>query len=115
LFGAYRDELRRTLDVLATAPAAQRLAREAIAETGAVAAAVVGADGGIVASVGDWPASPATTVPVGAEGTPLVAVLLGPRRDGRPHRPQAVAALGEVAALAAVASAAIPARVEAGT
>jgi hypothetical protein len=48
---------------------------------------------------------------VAAEGAPLVAVILGPRRDGRPHRPQAVAALGEVAALAAMASAAIPAGV----
>lgn len=113
LFGAYRDELRRTLDVLAPAPAAQRLAREAIAETGAVAAAVVGTDGGIVASAGDWPSEPATRVVVSAEGAPLTAVLLGPRRDGRPHRPQAVAALGEVAAMAAMASAAIPATVQA--
>jgi hypothetical protein len=111
LFGAYRDELQRTLDVLSPAPAANRLAREAIMETGAVAAAVVGSDGGIVASAGSWPAEPATTVPVAAEGAPLVAVILGPRRDGRPHRPQAVAALGEVAALAAMASAAIPAGV----
>ena len=108
LFGAYREELRRTLDVLAPAPAAHRLAREALAETGAVAAAVVGADGAVVASAGAWPAEALLTIPVGAEGAPLTAVLLGARRDGRPHRPQAVAALGEVAALAAIASAAIP-------
>jgi hypothetical protein len=109
LFGAYREELRRTLDVLAPAPAAHRLAREALAETGAVAAAVIGAGGVVVATAGDWPAEPSITVPVNGGHAPLTAVLLGPRRDGRPHRPQAVAALGEVAAMAALASAAIPA------
>ena len=108
LFGAYREELRKTLDVLAPTPAAQRLAREAIAETGAVAAAVIGADGTIAASAGTWPAEPSITVPVNAGSAPLTAVLLGPRRDGRPHRPQTVAALGEVATMAALASAAIP-------
>ena len=108
LFGAYREELRRAIDVLAPAPAAHRLAREALAETGAIAAAVVGNDGAVVASAGAWPAEALVTIPVDAEGAPLTAVLLGARRDGRPHRPQAVAALGEVAALAAIASAAIP-------
>lgn len=115
LFGAYREELRRTIDVLAPAPAAHRLAREAMAETGAVAAAVMGADGIVVASAGEWPAEPSITLRVNDGAAPIAAVLLGPRRDGRPHRPQAVAALGEVAAMAAVASAAIPAAVHAET
>jgi hypothetical protein len=53
LFGAYRDELRRTLDVLALDRAAHRLAREAIAETGAVGVAVVGTDGLVLASIGE--------------------------------------------------------------
>jgi hypothetical protein len=111
LFGAYRDELRRTLDVLALDRAAHRLAREAIAETGAVGVAVIGTDGLVLASIGESSTEPATTVAVRAEGAPLVAVLLGPRADGRPHRAEALAALAEVAGLAAVASAAIPATV----
>lgn len=102
-FGPYRDELRRTLDVLAPAPAAQRLAREALVETGAVAAAVVGMDGIVVATAGEWPAEASITVPVQGASAALKAVILGPRRDGRPHTPQAVAALGEVAAMAAEA------------
>lgn len=111
LFGAYREELRRALDVMAAARAAQRLAREAVVETGAVAAAVIGTDGLVVGTAGEWPADSSITVPISAEGAPLTAVLLGPRRDGRPHRTQALAALGEVAAMAATASAAIPAGV----
>ncbi|HEY3072784.1 MAG TPA: hypothetical protein VGJ46_08185, partial [Candidatus Limnocylindrales bacterium] len=110
-FGAYREELRRALDVLAPARAAQRLAREALAETGARGVAVIGADDMILASAGEWPAEPSIAIPVRAEGAPLSAVLLGPRPDGRPHGSQAVAALAEVAAMAALASTAIPADV----
>jgi hypothetical protein len=110
-FGAYREELRRALDVLAPARAAQRLAREALAETGARGVAVTGADDMILASAGEWPAEPSIAIPVRAEGAPLSAVLLGPRPDGRPHGSQAVAALAEVAAMAALASTAIPADV----
>jgi hypothetical protein len=113
LFGPYREELRRTLDVLAPRRAAQRLAREAIAETGAVGVAVVGGDGAVLASAGEWPTEPSITVPVGTEGAALAAILLGPRRDGRAHRAPVLAALGEVAGMAAVASAAIPATVHA--
>jgi hypothetical protein len=108
IFGAYREELRRTLGVLSPEPAAQRLAREAFAETGAVGAAVVGPDGAVMASAGHWPAEASTTIALDADGAPLRAILLGSRRDGRPHRPQTVAALREVAAMAAIASAAIP-------
>jgi hypothetical protein len=113
LFGAYRDELRRALDVLAPASAAQRLAREALAETGAIGAAVTGTDGSVLATAGDWPAEPSIATLIRADGAPLSAVLLGRRPDGRPHRPQAVAALAEVAEMAAVASTAIPATVHA--
>ena len=108
LFGAYRDELRRTLDVLAPARAARRLAREAMTETGAIAAAVVGADGLVVASAGAWPAEPSITIALNADGAPLRLLLLGARRDGRPHRPAAIAALGEVGKMAATASTALP-------
>jgi hypothetical protein len=114
LFGAYRDELRRALDVLAPTPAALRLARETLTETGAVAAAVIGADGKVIASAGSWPAESTITVPVISDGAALTAVVIGPRRDGRPHRPQALAALGEVAALAATAATAIPDGAQAG-
>jgi len=113
LFGAYREELLRTLEVLAPRRAAQRLAREAIAETRAVGASVVGVDGVVLASAGESRTDASITVPVRAEGAHLAAVLLGPRSDGRPHSAQALAALGEVAGMAAVASAAIPASVHA--
>ena len=107
LFGEYRDELRKALDMLAPMHAAQRLAREALAETGAVGAAVTRTDGAVVASAGRWPAEPSIAVPVRADGAPLAAVLLGPRHDGRPHRTGAISALGEVAAMAGIASTAI--------
>jgi hypothetical protein len=61
-----------------------------------------------MASAGHWPAEASTTIALDADGAPLRAILLGSRRDGRPHRPQTVAALREVAAMAAIASAAIP-------
>jgi hypothetical protein len=107
LFGAYRDELRRTLDVLTPARAAYRLAREAQVETGALGVAVTSSDGVVLASVGEWPAEPSTAILINSYEAPLSAVLLGPRPDGRPHRPQAVAALEDVAAMAALASTAI--------
>jgi hypothetical protein len=107
LFGAYRDELRRALDVLAPAQAAHRLAREAQAETGALGVAVISSDGVVLASAGVWPAEPSTEIPISSDEAPLSAVLLGPRPDGRPHRAQAVAALADVAAMAALASTAI--------
>lgn len=113
LFGAYRDELRRALDVLAPARAAHRLAHEARSETGASGVAVTGSDGSILASAGQWPAEPTIAIPVRADGAPLAAVLLGPRHDGRPHRSQAITALGEVAAMAGVASTAIRTSAEA--
>lgn len=107
LFGAYRDELRRALDVMAPARAAQRLAREAQAETGALGVAVTSLDGAVLASAGEWPVEPSTAIPISSNEAPLSAVLLGPRPDGRPHRAQAVAALADVAAMAALASTAI--------
>jgi hypothetical protein len=113
LFGAYREELRRTLDVLAPERAAQRLAREAMIETRAVGATVVGPDGEVLGTAGEPVTDLFITVPVRAQGAPLTAILLGPRKDGRPHHAQALAALDEVAGMAAMASAAIPTTVHA--
>ncbi len=104
LFGAYRDELRRALDVLAPARAAHRLAREAQSETGALGVAVTGFDGSVLASAGEWPVEPSTAIPISSKEALLSAVLLGPRSDGRAHRAQAVAALADVAAMAALAA-----------
>jgi len=84
--------------------------------TGAAAIANIGVvrvDGVVLASAGESRTEASITVPVRAEGAHLAAVLLGPRSDGRPHSAQALAALGEVAGMAAVASAAIPASVHA--
>ncbi len=112
LFGAYRDELRRALNVMAPHLAAQKLAHEALGETGAIGVAVAASDGSVLASAGKWPADPLIEIAVRANGAPFSAVLLGPRHDQRPHRAQVVASLGDIASMAALASSAIQAGVE---
>ena len=112
LFGAYRDELRKALSVMAPLLAAQKLAHEALGETGAVGVAVADGDGRVLASAGHWPAEPTIEIPVRTDGAAFSAVLLGPRRDQRPHRSQVLASLGDVAAMAAIASTAIQAELD---
>jgi hypothetical protein len=98
-FGPYLDELRRLLALVEPHRAAERLAREALVHTGASGVAVTAPGGGIVATAGTWPAEPVTRVSA-AHGAPFAAVLLGPRRDGRPHPARRIEALEQVAALA---------------
>jgi hypothetical protein len=96
-FGAYRDELDRLLELVDPVHAAGRLAREAVAETGAIGAAVTGTNGHVLATAGKWPSATTVTVAIGFDA-PLGAILLGPRRGGRPYDPAVVESLGEIAA-----------------
>jgi hypothetical protein len=100
LYGPYRDELQRLLDLVDPVRAAARLAREATAETKATAVAVTNADGIVIASVGTWPAEPIVTIPIHPDRSMLGSVLLGPRSDRRPYDPTQLAALAEICALA---------------
>jgi hypothetical protein len=83
--------------------AAERLAREAIAETRAIGAAVTNPLGKVIASAGTWPAEPGVAVRIGANETPFAVVLLGPRRDRQAYDRARLDALAEIGALAATA------------
>jgi hypothetical protein len=105
-YGPYLDELRRFLDLVQPERAAARLAHEAIRNTSALGAAVTGPDGAVIASAGTWPAEPSVAVLVssnGANGSALTSVLLGPRRDGKPHPPAQLQALADAGAVVAAA------------
>jgi hypothetical protein len=102
-FGPYIDELRRLLDLVEPRRAAARLAREAMKHTGATGVAVTGSDGAVIASAGRWPVEPTMPVPLAPEGSVLAAVVLGPRRDGKPHPPARLRALAEAGTIAGAA------------
>jgi hypothetical protein len=113
-YGPYLDELRRLLDLVDPGRAAARLAREARTHTGATGIAVMGPTG-VLATAGSWPAEPSVNVPIGVAGAPLSGVMVGPRRDGKPHAPARLHELAEAAAVAATALAGrSPARAAAG-
>ena len=103
-FGAYRTELQQHLSLVEAEKAAERLAAEAVRELAAVGAAVLDADGTPIATADQWPVSAEVRLPIpGARGR-LRTVVVGPRTDGLPHDPIAVATLEELAALAAAAA-----------
>jgi hypothetical protein len=102
-YGPYLDELRRLLDLIDPPRAANRLAREALTHTGATGVAVTGPRGVVLATAGAWPAEPSVTVPIPVERSPVTGVLVGPRRDRKPHTPARLRDLADAAA--AVASA----------
>lgn len=102
-YGPYLDELRRLLDLVDPRRAAARLAREAMTHTGATGVAVTGRGGAVLGSAGTWPADPSVSVPIEVAGSPITAVLVGPRRDGKPHAPASLRELGEAAAVVAIA------------
>jgi hypothetical protein len=100
-FGAYRDELQRHLTLTDPTRASQRLVDEAVGQLDAVAGAVLDPGGHVVAIAGTWPAPPIVRIPL-EFGAPTPGTLaLGPRPDGRDHDPRHVAALTDVASLAA--------------
>jgi hypothetical protein len=100
-YGPYLDELRRLLNLVEPRRAAARLAREAMTHTGATGVAVTGRGGSVVATAGMWPAEPSVAVPIEVDGSPLAAVLVGPRSDGKPHPPARLRDLADAGALAA--------------
>jgi hypothetical protein len=102
-YGPYLDELRRLLDLIEPQRAAARLAREALASSGAGAVAVAGPDGNIVATAGPWSGQVGATVDLRVTGSPIAAVLLAPRADGRPIEPVRLDTLRSVATVAATA------------
>jgi hypothetical protein len=106
-FGAYRDEVTRVLSVIEPKSAAARLVTEAVRELEAAGGAVVDAAGTGTATAGEWPAPAVIRMAIPGGHGSLHTLLLGPRRDGRPHDPLAVAQLEETATL--VASAVRPA------
>jgi hypothetical protein len=102
-FGAYRDEVDRVLGVIEPGRAAERIATEAVRELEATGGAVVDADDVATATAGTWPVPPAIRLQIPGGYGSLHTILVGPRRDGRPHDPRTVAQLEDVAGLAASA------------
>lgn len=100
-YGPYLADLRRLRELIEPTLAARRLATEAMAQTGAVGVAVVGATSTILASAGTWPAEPNIEVPIAVTGSDLATVLLGPRSDGKPHAAARLRALAEIGTVAA--------------
>jgi hypothetical protein len=105
VFGAYLDEVNSLLALTNPSRAAQRLAREVASETGATGAAVLGRDGSPMGTTAGWNGLPDVEVDVDGSG-PIGAVLIGPRRDGRPHDVARLELVRQAAGLAA--SAVIP-------
>jgi hypothetical protein len=102
-FGAYVDEVLRVLGVIDADRAATRLATEAVRELEATGGAVLDAGDRPVATAGTWPVPELVRLPISGAERKLTVVVVGPRLDGRPHDPRAVAHLGDVAALVGAA------------
>lgn len=98
-FGAYRAQLEGYLDLAEPAEAVHRLARETYAELDPAGVAVVDRDGGVLASAGIWPQPIVMRLPVGRGDQSIGTLLVGPRRDGRPHDSREVEDLAEIAIL----------------
>ena len=96
-FGRYRAEIEQLADLVDPRRAAARLARETVAETGARGAAVVDASSSVIASSGDWPVDVVARLAIDGP-SPLSAILVGPRPDGRALDHQALDDLAVVAA-----------------
>jgi hypothetical protein len=105
--GAYAHDLQALLSLTEPREAAQRLIREAVRELQATGGAVLARDGSVAAVAGHWPLPSedgAIRRSIAGGTAQLHAIVLGPRRDGRPHEPAELADLERVAALAARAS-----------
>jgi len=104
-FGAYRAELRAFLSLSEPAAAARRLAKEAASELEPVGLAVVDRSGATLATAGLWPQPESIRVPVGRGESAIGMLLVGPRRDGRPHDAREVEEVAELAILVGTAAA----------
>lgn len=105
-FGSYAEQVRSVLAVIDPVRAAGQLAKETVSELDATGAAVVDGSGTVLASAGTWPpgAAEPTTRVVLADAGVIRAILVGPRRGGRPHAATDLAALEEAGRLAASAA-----------
>jgi len=104
-FGAYRAQVRAYLDMAEPMAAASRLAHEAYAELDPAGIAVVDQRGEVIATAGIWPQPIVMRLPVGRGDRSIGTLLVGPRRDGRPHDAREVEDLADLAIL--VGSAAV--------
>jgi hypothetical protein len=109
-FGAYRDDIVRVLEVIEPRRAAERLAAEAVRELEAIGGAVVDAADVATASAGDWPVPAVVRLPIPGGHDRLSTILVGARRDGRPHDPRTIVQLEDTARMVATAVAAVPPR-----
>ena len=96
-FGPYREELERFLSLVDAARAARRLALEASRELDARGCAVVDEDDRPTATAGEWPLPPIVRLAIPGGRGSLKTILVGPRRDGRPHDSRALDQLQELA------------------
>jgi hypothetical protein len=106
-FGSYTDRVRAVLSIIDPARAAENLARAAVDELDSVGAVVVDGSGAVIGSAGLWPPAPSSDprlirVPL-ADAGPFHAIVLAPRRDGRPYSPAELALLEEAGRLTASA------------
>ncbi len=107
-FGAYRASLREVLTLLDPAEAARRLVAEATRELGALGGWVE-FDGEAAGATATTPTPtpgalgpdprPSVVVPITGHDGPHGRLVLGPRPDGAPYRPDDIRALEDVAAL----------------
>jgi len=98
-FGAYRAQVEAYLAIAEPREAAVRLANEAYAEFDPTGLAVIDHDGQVVASAGIWPQPIAMRLPIGRGERSIGTLLVGPRRDGRPHDAREVEDLADLAVL----------------
>jgi hypothetical protein len=98
-FGAYRADVERFLALAEPEAAARRLASEAAAELDPVGLAVVDREGRTLATAGLWPQRVAIRLPIGRGEASIGTLLIGPRRDGRPHDAREVEDLADIAIL----------------
>jgi phage tail protein X len=103
-FGAYRAQVKAFLDMAVPGHAVERLAREAYDELDPVGLAVIDRDERIAATAGIWPQSIVVRLPIGRGDDFVGTLLVGPRRDGRPHDAREVEDLAELALLVGTAA-----------
>jgi hypothetical protein len=102
-FGAYRDELLKSISLTDPDAAAERLAREVARETGALGVAVLHSSGTVVATSGAWPLGEATRLEIPGGRAAIAALLVGTRPGGTPVDATRLGMAQELAALAAKA------------
>jgi len=104
-FGAYRAQVEEFLDMTDPSHAVERLAREAYAALDPAGLAAVDREGRVLATSGIWPQPVLMRLPIGRGEDAIGTLLVGPRRDGRPHDAREVEDLADLAILVGSAAA----------